>query len=169
MSKTAYRVVKDGAGFSLVGENGDRWDVGCPGSAAPYQLRRERPGRFILEAGSTKSGQNLLPASTTPLEPLGFPGNLYYLLLGDGSLYRIRRSDPRTPGFRLSSWETDGAYLVAHPEEEGWRVETTPAGEGIDATRELVILLAAVILDEERSSESVRDGEGRHYKEEQSS
>jgi len=157
VNATTYRVETPAGALAVVVGDGPRWTVEGPEAGESTVLCRERAGRFVMESTGVEDdgdGGNRPPASITPLEPLGFPGNLYYLLRGDGSLFRIRRSDPRTPGFHLSSWETDGAYLVAHPEQDGWRVEATPAGEGIDATRELVILFAAVIVDEERFSRS---------------
>ena len=77
--------------------------------------------------------------------------NLYYVLLGDGRLFRIALGEPRGAVFELRGWETAGAYLKATPDDAGWRVTPAPAGSALPDLRALMILFAAEILDSEGS------------------
>lgn len=77
--------------------------------------------------------------------------NLYYVLLGDGRLFRIALGEPRGALFELRGWETAGAYLNATPDDAGWRVTPAPAGSALPDLRALMILFAAEILDSEGS------------------
>jgi hypothetical protein len=125
----------------------DVWSVRLPASKTDWTLRRSdsTQGGFVLlaEDGQTEVGR------TARLDGLGFPANLYYLLLGDGRLFRIALCGPRESGFELLGWETPGAYLIARPDAAGWTLTPTPASYGLPDLRALLILFAAEILESE--------------------
>jgi hypothetical protein len=75
---------------------------------------------------------------------------LYYLLLGDGRLFRIAPRSPRDGGFELQGWETPGPYWIARPRKEGWTLQPTPASGGLLEIHALLILFAAEILESEK-------------------
>jgi len=140
----------DGSGPELtVRRVGEGWFCSGDGSGAERLLRRggpSEPGFVLLERpGGAEAGR------TARLDGLGVAADLYYVLLGDGRLFRIGREDPREAGFDLTGWETEGAYLVARPGSGGWRLTPTPACGGIADITVLSILFAAVILEAERS------------------
>jgi hypothetical protein len=125
----------------------DGWKVTIAGREQSWRLGRARTdtGGFVLTAGEgpTEVGR------TTRLAGVGSGADLYYVLLGDGRLFRIGSLGPRESGFELVGWETPGAYLIARPESGGWRFSPTPACGGLPDVRALSILFAAEILESE--------------------
>ena len=69
-----------------------------------------------------------------------------YLLLADGRLFRIVGRGPRDARFELLGWQMPGAYMIARPEPEGWRICPAPSCGAIADTGVLTILFAAEIL-----------------------
>ncbi|MCP3978566.1 MAG: hypothetical protein GY716_04420 [bacterium] len=128
--------------------DGPGWRVSGLGDAGPLELGRpdEGPG-FVLRRGSDRV------ARTSSLVRGATEANLYYLLLGDGRLFRIALRDARTGGFEIRGWETPGAYLQAVPTSDGWAIESTPAAGGMSGVRTLSILFAAELLDSEERLE----------------
>ena len=77
---------------------------------------------------------------------LGVQREMRYVLLGDGSLFRVVPRAPRQGGYEVSGCETPGAYLTARLEPGGWRIAPTPACGGLEDLRVLSVLFAAEIL-----------------------
>jgi len=142
-----FRIRTPGGGDIVAEPAGEGWTVRLLGSETGWTLRRSESsqGGFVLlaEDGQTEAGR------TTPMEGLGFQANLYYLLLGDGRLFRIALRGPRESGYELLGWETPGAYLVARPDAADWTLTPTAASYGLPDLRALLILFAAEILESE--------------------
>jgi hypothetical protein len=152
-----------GGGFRLAGESaadaieaipeGDGWTVRGPDKR--WRLRRESddgPGFVLEDPGSGDTADDPGAGRTSRLDRFGLSADLYYVLMGDGRLFRVGRPGPREAGYDLTGWETEGAYLVARPGSGGWRLEPTPACGGLDDITVLSILLAAEILESETVS-----------------
>lgn len=105
----------------------------------------ERGGLRLLRDDGSEAARSMSLEGGVP-EP-----NLYYLLWDDGRLFRIRLRATGRGGFELSGWEVVGAYLIATPESDGWRIVQTPASSGLAEVDALSILFAAQILDSEES------------------
>ena len=73
------------------------------------------------------------------------------VLLEDARMFRIVLRGARDPRFELSGWETPGAYLVARPEQDCWRISPSPACGGIPDITVLSVLFAAEIVESEAS------------------
>jgi len=73
------------------------------------------------------------------------------VLLEDARVFRIVLRGARDPRFELSGWETPGAYLVARPERDHWRISPRPACGGMSDITVLSILFAAEIVESEAS------------------
>ena len=143
-----------GGGFDLRPEEGEGlrlapvevgWQAEGAARLGACSLVREHPERdgFVLRAagGGAELGRTLcLPESSPGL-------SLYYLLLDDGRMFRIVPCGPRDSRFELLGWEISGAYLVARPEGEGWRIAPTTACGGISDLEAILILFAAQILE----------------------
>lgn len=109
------------------------------------------PGSWALrlaDGGETQvlvdaSGEERVRASALigPDEPLPCD-----VLLGDGRLFRLAIRLREQPVVELRSWEVPGAYLVALPAADGWRIEPTPAGEELEGCDELALLIACCLL-----------------------
>lgn len=80
---------------------------------------------------------------------LGPEADLYYLLMGDGRVFRLIPRGGREGGFALLGWETPGAFLEATAEAVGWSVVANPAGRGLPDLDVVSVLFAAAILDAE--------------------
>ena len=93
----------------------------------PSWLLRRDEGGWVLE--SAADAREL--ARTMPLVGAGSTSETKYLLLEDGRLFRIALEGPREPGYVLTGWETPGAYFVARPEPNGWRLEPQPSSWGL--------------------------------------
>ena len=89
----------------------------------------------------------------------GHVSDLRYLLMDDGRLFRIVFGGPRQGRYELLGWETPGAYLVALPDSDGWRIEPTPACSGIPEIRAITLLFAAEILDSEAPLQEIQENE----------
>ena len=142
-----FELIADGAPPTRFVPDRDGWRAD---GAAPDGWALRRPGeagaRFVLlaEDGETEIGR------TMSLDGSDQNPDLYYLLLGDGRLFRIALRGPRDGRFELQGWETGGAYLEARPRTEDWKVAPTPACAGLDDIRALTILFAAEVLESER-------------------
>jgi len=135
---STVRVDPCDAGWSVDGERGfEGWVLRRSGEEAPGFVLGDAGGRS--EAGRTM-----------PLVGTGREAGLRFLLLDDGRLFRIVRSDPRRGGFELLGWETPGAYLTALPESNGWALRATAAAAGLEDLRTICLLFAAEILDAEQ-------------------
>lgn len=77
---------------------------------------------------------------------LGLRREMRYVLLGDGSLFRVAPAGSGAGGFDVSGYETEGPYLTARLEPGGWRIAPTPACYGLEDLRVLSVLVAAEIL-----------------------
>lgn len=150
-----FRIRAPQSGVIEVEPAAEGWVVRLSDPDSAWALRRSGPpqGGFILlaEDGETEAGR------TMTLGGLGFRPNLYYLLLGDGSLFRIVLRGPREGGFELLGWETPGAYLIARPDAAGWTLTPTPASYGLPDLRALSVLFAAEILESEMPLEGCAD------------
>lgn len=103
----------------------------------------EGSGGFVLRApeGDREAGRTL------PLEGFGRDARLIHLMSEDGRLFRIVLRGTREIWFELQGWETPGAYLVARPVSEGWKISPTAACGGLSEISALSILFAAEILE----------------------
>jgi len=126
------------------------WWVEFGDGSGRWLLRpaRSRGSRFVLDAEPDERELG----RTLALECVGHPLELRYFLMGDGRLFRFALRGPIDCRFELSGRETPGAYLTARPNEDGWRIEASPASGGIEDLRALSVLFAAEILDAEESS-----------------
>jgi hypothetical protein len=73
------------------------------------------------------------------------------VLLEDARVFRIMLRGAREPRFELTGWETPGAYLVARPEQDHWRISPRPACGGMSDITVLSVLFAAEIVESEAS------------------
>jgi hypothetical protein len=144
----------DRGGFEIRAETGDpvrarttgtAWRVDGGPLAQPWRLERRDPvgGGFCLReaAADAELGRTMW------LGPPGQLPELRYLLLGDGSLYRIVLRGPADGRYELSGWEVPGPYLTARPGEGGWTIVPQPASGGLTDCLALSLLFAAEILD----------------------
>ena len=146
-------------GFSLEAEGSkpiraepfeDGWRLSAPGTLDGFVLRPNDSGSgFVLEAarGGEAAGQTSAPHG------MGRDAGLSYLLLADGRLFRIACRGPRDGRFELLGWEMPGAYMIARPEPQGWRIRPAPSCGAIADTEALSILFAAEILAGEGSED----------------
>ena len=67
------------------------------------------------------------------------------IVLADGRLFRVSVRGLRAPRIEVARWDVPGPYLVARPDETGWTIERTPAGEALDACETLEQLTAVAI------------------------
>lgn len=147
-----------GGGFGLVGQDDWRldaeltkegWTLRAARAGADWKLRRAagESGGFVLE---TESGERLLEMGRTShypgTEDVEGPASL---LLADGRLFRILPRLGQEPRLEVAGWEVPGAYWIAKPRGDGWRLRPTPAGEILGDVLELLVLLAAEILHTE--------------------
>lgn len=93
------------------------------------------------------SGSGGFSGRTTPLEPDGAAGDGATILTGDGRVFRSVAVVDDDPRIELRGWETSGAYLVAHREPDGWRIEATPAGLGLSPGHDLLVLWIAHLTE----------------------
>jgi len=77
---------------------------------------------------------------------LGDRREMRYVLLGDGTLFRVVPAGAGEGGFDVSGYETEGPYLTARREAAGFCIAPTPACGGLEDVRVLSVLLAAEIL-----------------------
>ena len=141
-----FRLESQGSGAIEVLPESPGWRLAGDDAPAGWTLERAEPqaGGFVLQ--DAEAGE---VGRTTPIDRLGGGAKVYYLLLGDGRLFRIAPGEPREGGFELSGWETPGPFLVARPRPDGWSIVPTPACSGLADIRALSILFAAEILDAE--------------------
>ena len=128
------RVRADGAGHRVEASGG---------SGGFTLLRDDGPNggfRALDGDGTRELGR------TVGIGRLGDLREMRYVLLGDGSLFRVAPRAPREGGFEVSGCETSGAYLTARLEPGGWRIAPTPACGGLEDLRVLSVLFAAEIL-----------------------
>ena len=133
-----------GPGVLRVTVRGTGFRVEVPGvSTAFVMLRDDGPngGFCVLEADGTRE-----LGRSVGIGRFGDRREMRYVLLGDGSLFRVAPRAPREGGFEVSSSETPGAYLTARLETGGWRIEPAPACGGLEDLRILCVLFAAEIL-----------------------
>jgi len=155
-----YRVLSIAeGGFALDGRKpcrvvatADRWRLEAEDDLDGWWLRRSGNQGFVLQRGH-EAGE---VARTMPLVGAGAESGLRFLLLDDGRLFRIVLRGPRDGCYELMGWESPGAYMTAHPEEEGWSLRTTAAGSGLRDIRVLCLMLAAEVLEAEGSMRSDR-------------
>jgi hypothetical protein len=121
----------------------DGWRVDGAANLGDCRLQQEQPAGHVLQSAGdqTEIGRTLCLSASSP----GL--NLYYLLLDDGRMFRIVPCGPRDSRFELLGWETSGAYLVARPNGDGWRIVPTVACRGILNLDAILILFAAQILE----------------------
>ena len=125
-NETRTRVRATDRGFELVGNP----------LLSGYRLERiesGRPGFVLRGADGDEAGR------TTAFQKEERTPNLFYLLMGDGRMFRIGQHGARGERFELRGWETGGAYLAATPESGGWRIETTPAGTRLPEPDPLIV------------------------------
>ena len=151
----SVRVVRTGGGgFELQSERGES-RVATPAAAGGYRVEGPCIGdalRLVRDDGST-GGFRVLSGDgaeelgrSVGLGRLGVQREMRYVLLGDGSLFRVAPGGPREGGFEVSGSETWGPYLTARTEADGWRIAPTPACGGLEDLLVLTLLVAAEIL-----------------------
>ncbi len=151
-SSGGFELRTDGGPTVQARFDGRVWRVeGTAGRADATLSRAEESSGFVLEVLEVQGEA----ARTMPLVGADWPGSPRFMLLADGHLYRIALRAPRDAGFELLGWESSGAYLVASPTDEGWKIEAMPAATGIDEIRTMSLLFAAEILDAERTLDDV--------------
>ena len=153
----ARRVVATaGCGFVVESERGPGWRVESDGdgwrvhglSGRPdATLRRARQGSpgFVLEDG----GEEAARTSTPP--GVGVDAGLRHLLLADGRLFRLAPSLDGT--VRLLGWEAPGAFLSANRKGGCWNLVAEPAGDALERMDDLGVMMAAELMDYERTAE----------------
>ncbi len=152
---TRRRVVPRGAGY-VIEQQGTvvvRVDpTELPSRFAVQSKLAELAGTCLLRGGAdgillvATDGTEL--ARSEPLAGLGRETGLRCLLLEDGRVFRGIARAGRSGGWELVGWEVPGAYLVARPDESnGWALDETPAGRGLESIDRLAVLLAAEVLD----------------------
>jgi hypothetical protein len=148
-SDGAFRLEEDSGWRVTASPGADRavlsWEDGTVWS---LEEDKSGAGGFVLYAGESNDSPVLGRTTRGTAASEGF--SVVSLLLEDGSLFRIVvRGLPR-PRIELLSWEVDGAYLVASPDEDVWRIRRTPAGMEWKAGREALVLFGAEILAQAR-------------------
>ena len=94
-------------------------------------------GRCLVDAAGTDLGSfSSLVGGSIGEDPPS-------VTLADGRVFRVV-SNGR--GFAVRGREGPGAYLDVVPDETGWRILVTPAGQGMDELTGLVVLTAAAIV-----------------------
>jgi len=137
-----FRLEVDGTAALIVRPEPSGWQLDG-GATKGWRLNRQRSGAdgFVLRrAGEDEAGRTMRHPGS------GSEAGLSYLLLDDGRLFRVVLRGPRDARFELLGWETPGAYLVARPEQVGWSIRPTAAGECLERTESMLILFAAEVL-----------------------
>lgn len=116
--------------------------VSGAGVGAGWFLREAATGRgFVLRAGAGSDAEEIARSSRLA----GSSGAT--ILLGDGRLFRVEaRVSERGSWVELTGWEISGAYWLARPGRDAWRIASSIAGKRLSAGTELMVLFAAELL-----------------------
>ncbi len=135
----------DGAWRIEAVANGEAWTFrGPPPLAGLALFRSANAAGFVLGGAGGRDEQAARGRTFGGREPSG-PER--WLLLDDGSAWRLVLRGPRAARWELSGWETLGPYLLVRPADEAgaWEVERTVAGLSLPRAEELLVLAAAEI------------------------
>jgi hypothetical protein len=128
-------VTRDGGALVLEQDGAESWVL---------EEHRHGAGGFVIRSRELPDAREL--GQTTRSEPTESGASIVSLLLADGRLFRIVARGFPDPRFELLGWEVGGAYLIASPVGDAWRVHRTPAGEELEAGTEILVLFGAEIL-----------------------
>ena len=105
-----------------------------------------RAVRLTQRPGDEPGGKVLVVSEPTGERELGrVSADGTSILFADGRLFRVEVRGLSSPRVEVARWDVPGPYVIARPENAGWKLERTPAGEALEGCDALEQLLRAAI------------------------
>ncbi len=124
----------DASGLAI---HGDRFEPGV-------KLLPDGTGRGIVLTDGTGNARDTVSTLTGGSIAEDPPS----VVLSDGRVFRVVCAPT---GYAMLGWDHPGSYLEVVAEGSGWRLDVTPAGNGMDGLHRLLVLLASVIVKDQAS------------------